>query len=111
MGLPPDKYFQHTIKLKPRIKPIIVTPYRHPRHFKDEIKCTIEYFLGLGHIHHSTNPFTSPIILVKKKDDTLIMSIDYQALNKNTNKNQYTFQCIDDLIDELHREVDILFQN
>ena len=67
----------------------------------DEIERTINELLALGQIHPSTSPFASSIVLVKKKDGTLRMCIDYQALNKKTMKNWYPIPRIDELTDEL----------
>ena len=53
------------------------------------------------HIHPSTSPFASSVVLVKKKDDTLMMCIDYRALNKKTLKNRYPIPRIDELMEEL----------
>ena len=41
------------------------------------------------------------MVLVKKKDGTLQMCIDYRELNKNTIKNKYPIPRIDELMDEL----------
>eukprot|EP00253_Pinus_taeda_P009657 PITA_09657 len=51
----------------------------------------------LGHIRPSFSPFVSSIVLVKKKDGSLRMCIDYRALNKKTMKNQCPIPHIDEL--------------
>ena len=80
---------------------VITTPNRHPKRYKDDIEKTIKELLELGYIRPSSSPFASSVILVKKKDDTLRMCIDYKALNKNTIKNRYPIPRIDELMDEL----------
>eukprot|EP00253_Pinus_taeda_P005192 PITA_05192 len=47
------------------------------------------------------SPFASSVVLVKKKDGTLRMCIDYRALNKKALKNRYPIPRIDELMDEL----------
>jgi len=98
---PPDQGFEHTIELEQGIQAVITTPYRHPMAYQDENEWAIQEFLALGHIRMSTNPFASFVVLVKKKDNTLRMCIDYKALNKNTLKNRYPIPRIDELMDEL----------
>jgi hypothetical protein len=104
-GRPPDRGFEHTIELEEGAKPMITTPYRHPRRFKDEIEKAIKELLVMGHIRPSSSPFASSVVLVLKKDGTMRMCIDYRALNKKTIKNQYPIPHIDELMDELHGAV------
>eukprot|EP00253_Pinus_taeda_P022227 PITA_22227 len=98
---PPNRGFEHTIELEQGIQAVITTPYRHPKAYQDEIERAIQELLALGHIRPSTSPFASFVVLVKKKDNTLRMCIDYRALNKKTLKNRYPISRIDELMDEL----------
>ena len=104
-GRPPNRGFEHTIELEEGAKSVITTPYRHPKSFKDEIEKAIKELLAMGHIRPSSSPFESSVVLVKKKDGTMRMCIDYRALNKKTIKNRYLTPRIDELLDELHGAV------
>eukprot|EP00253_Pinus_taeda_P026401 PITA_26401 len=98
---PPDQGFEHTIELEQGIQAVITTPYSHLKACRDEIEQAIQELLALGHIRPSTSPFASSVVLVKKKDGTLRMCIDYKALTKKTLKNRYPIPRIDELMDEL----------
>jgi hypothetical protein len=101
-GAPPDRGFEHIIELEEGAKPVITTPYRNPKKYKDEIDKAIKELLDKGHIRPSSSPFASSVVLVKKKDGTMRMCIDYRDLNKKTIKNKYPIPRIDELLDELH---------
>jgi hypothetical protein len=63
-GVPPDKGFEHIIELEEGEKPIITTPYRHPKKYRDDIEKAIKEILDMGHIRLSSNPFASSVVLV-----------------------------------------------
>ena len=58
--------------------------------------------MELDLIRPSSIPYASSVVMVKKKDGTLRMCIDFGALNKKTVKNRYPIPRIDELMDELH---------
>nr|GEX50732.1 hypothetical protein [Tanacetum cinerariifolium] len=64
-----------------------------------------EELMDSGVIRASQSPFSSPIVMVKKKDGTWRMCIDYRQLNKHTVKDKFPIPVIEELIDELNSSV------
>ncbi|XP_019157662.1 PREDICTED: uncharacterized protein LOC109154292 [Ipomoea nil] len=90
--LPPHRMLNHKIHLLPGSKPMNVRPYRYPYFQKSEMEKLVKEMLEQGTIRPSQSPFSSLVVLVKKKDDTYRFCVDYCALMIPT---------IDELFDEL----------
>ncbi|MBM1124181.1 RNA-directed DNA polymerase, partial [Klebsiella pneumoniae] len=54
-----------------------------------------------GYIRASSSPWGASALLVRKKDGSMRMCIDYRKLNRVTVKNKYLIPRIDDLFDQL----------
>ncbi|CAF4094565.1 unnamed protein product [Rotaria magnacalcarata] len=61
----------------------------------------IQKLLERGQIEESTSPWSSSIVLVKKKDKTMIFCIDYRRLNAITIKNTFPLPRIEEILDQL----------
>jgi len=91
-GLPPLRSHDHHIPLLKNSPPVKVKPYRYPHSQKEEIEKLVKNMLREGIIQPSSNPFSSPIILVKKKHGSWRVCNDYRALNAITIKDSFPFR-------------------
>ena len=100
-GIPPTRGVEHNIELTPGTDPPSKAAYRLPVSQMEELSKQLEELTDKGFIRPSTSPYGAPILLVKKKDGTMRLCVDYRALNKFTVKNKYPMPRIDDLLDRL----------
>ncbi|GKF55494.1 hypothetical protein Tco_0165834, partial [Tanacetum coccineum] len=76
-------------------------PYRLAPSKMKEFSEQLKELSDKGFIRPSSSPWGAPVLLVKKKDGSFRMCIDYRELSKLTVKNRYPLPGIDNLFDQL----------
>ena len=74
-----------------------------PQKMKKEEECVVEMLTG-GQIEPSDSPWSSPVVLVTKKDGGTRFCVNYRQLNDATVKDAYPLPRIDDTLDMLDRK-------
>ena len=100
--LPPMRGVEHGIELKPGSRP---PPARPLRQQSSKDAAVINEFLqkgvAAGQLRVSHSPYGSMLVIVKKKDGTPRVCVDYRALNDLTIKNKYPLPLMDELFDRV----------
>jgi hypothetical protein len=66
-----------------------------------EVREHLKDMLAAGAVRECNSPFSSNVVLVRKKDGPLRFCIDYRRLNNRTIKDAYALPRIDETIDSL----------
>jgi hypothetical protein len=89
IDLPPSKPCDHRIPLVPDTNPPQKRPYRVLHKLKDELEKQIKHLLETKLTRPSHSPYASPVLLVKKKDISWQLCIEFRKLNAKTIKNKF----------------------
>ena len=68
---------------------------------REEAQKQVEKMKKHGIIEHSASPWSSPVLVVKKKDGSKTFCADYRKLNAVTKKDSYPLPRIDESLDTL----------
>jgi hypothetical protein len=101
-SLPTTREIDYGIPLKEDTEPVNVRPYRYTHYQKNEIEKQVQEMLRVGLVRHNTSPFSSLVLLVKKKDGNWCFCTDYRAFNAVTIKDRFSIPTVDDMLDELY---------
>lgn len=82
-------------------KPIRQPPRSVPLAKRGEVERLIQEMQADKVIEPSSSPWSSPVVLVKKKDGSSRFCVDYRKLNEVTKKDSYPLPRIDDSLDTL----------
>ena len=95
---------KHTIELEsPYTKPVTSSPGRPSQEERNTISLQIAEMLNHGIIKESRSPWSSRIVLIRKKDGKLRFCLDYRRLNKLTKSDVYPLPRIDDSLAALQK--------
>lgn len=102
----PDRNKTKTTSMKARIilrdeTPVYQNPRRLSYHEKKEVDRQMEDWLKEGIIKPSCSEYASPIVLVKKKDESIRICQDYRKLNEKIVKDHFPMPLIEDHLDRM----------
>ena len=78
-------------------------PYPLPYAVREELRGEIRVMISLGIIRESSSPYASPVVIVKKKDGSNRICVDYRKLNKLTIAHPDPMITAEDLFQQLGR--------
>ena len=83
--------------------PPLRQPYRrqNPAVRREEM-AQVQQMLSSNVIRPSNSPWASPVVMVRKKDGSLLFCVDFRQLNAATVKDAHPLPRIDDLLEALH---------
>lgn len=65
---------------------------------KQDIESQLKEMLAQGLIRPSTSPYSSPVLLVRKKEGAWRFCVDYRELNAITIKDRYSIPMVEELL-------------
>jgi hypothetical protein len=81
--------------------PVHSKPYRVSQKERDVIQAQVQEMLEHDIIRPSKSCWSSPVVLVKKKDNSYRFCVDYRKLNAVTKRDVYPLPVIDDILSYL----------
>lgn len=100
--LPPKRSIEHHIHLKKGTNTVNVRPYRYVYQQRGEMEKLVDEMLTSGVICPSNCPYSSLVLLVKKKEGSWRFCVDYRTLNNVSILDKFPIPVIEELFDELN---------
>lgn len=102
----PDRDLGHTNAIEHEIdtqgsKPVRQYPYRNSAAERRLIEVQVGEMLEKGVVRESISPWSSPVVLVRKRDGSWRFCVDYRKVNAATKKDVHPLPRVDDVLDML----------
>ena len=96
----------HTDRVEHRIELMDNTPFKQryrrvPPAMYQEVKDHLQDLLSSGVIRHSHSPWSSNVVLVRKKSGKLRLCVDFRQLNQRTIRDNYAIPRIEEMFEAL----------
>ncbi len=99
-----DTDIGHTTAVRHRIELTDNIPFKQryrriPPSMFDEVRSHLQQLLDAGILRRSHSPWASNMVLVRKKDGSLRVCVDYRMLNQRTVKDAYALPRVEEILD------------
>ena len=92
---------EHEIPVEDGTQPIRQPPRRLGPEKDNEVQRQVDELRQKGLVEPANSAWSSPVVLVKKKDNSWRLCVDYRKLNAVTRKDAYPLPRVDDSLDAL----------
>ncbi|UYV75755.1 hypothetical protein LAZ67_13001228 [Cordylochernes scorpioides] len=99
----PPKLNEPTCTLNQHTPVISLRPYQTPYAYQKEIQDQISQLLKHDIITPSSSPYSSPVTLVRKRDNTMRLCIDFRRVNEQVPSDLHPLPLIETVLDNLSK--------
>jgi len=95
---------QHVVETTPEAHPKRSRPYAIPVGIRLEVKAQLDEMQEAGLIMPSAGNWTSPVVLIKKKDGRWRFCVDYRKLNSLMIRQSMAISSIENAVEIMHNK-------
>ncbi|XP_037802987.1 uncharacterized protein LOC119597481 [Penaeus monodon] len=81
--------------------PVRAKPYPIPYKLREALHAEVQEMLDMGIIRESHSPYASQVVVVKKRDGTYWVCVDYRQLNKKVEFDPMPMSTVEDLLHKM----------
>ena len=91
----------HVIRMEENKAPTFTSTYRLPHACRKLIEIEVEKLQKQDIIEPAASPWSSPVLLLKKKNGDFRFCVDYRGVNKNIKRDVFPLPRVDDILENL----------